>query len=257
MARSLAEHHHLEVALQIFHHILVGSCHRLGRNARYSRDDGFYVGRAYNLLAPRRRQELLRCASFVDDVYGLVGQAAVSDVTLGQFRRRAQGLVGVAHGVVLFESGLEALAGFSRSPRWKARSRPILLEASRQGPIFLEYAAKLLVGGGTYALDRRREASTGLMMLEASITPPEAAPAPIRVWISSMKRMAPSCSVSSAMTLFRRFSKSPRYLVPANRRPRVQRVYDATRQSLRHLFFDDLPGYALYNGGLADACFAH
>ena len=57
--------------------------------------------------------------------------------------------------------------------------------------------------------------STGLIRLEASITPPEAAPAPITVWISSMKRIAPGCFFSSVITPFRRFSKSPRYLVPA------------------------------------------
>ena len=51
------------------------------------------------------------------------------------------------------------------------------------------------------------------------MTPPEAAPAPITVWISSMNRMAPGCFLSSAITLFRRFSKSPRYLVPAISEP--------------------------------------
>src|SRR2546427_8598826 len=53
--------------------------------------------------------------------------------------------------------------------------------------------------------------STGLMRLEASITPPDAAPAPMTVWISSMNRIAPGCFLSSVMTPFRRFSKSPRY----------------------------------------------
>ena len=62
-------------------------------------------------------------------------------------------------------------------------------------------------------------ASAGLIRLEASITPPDAAPAPITVWISSMKRIAPGCFFTSARTAFRRFSKSPRYLVPATREP--------------------------------------
>ena len=47
------------------------------------------------------------------------------------------------------------------------------------------------------------------------MTPPEAAPAPITVWISSMNRIAPGCFLSSVTTDFSRFSKSPRYLVPA------------------------------------------
>jgi hypothetical protein len=42
--------------------------------------------------------------------------------------------------------------------------------------------------------------STGLIRLEASMTPPEAAPAPIMVWISSMNRIAPGCFFSSAIT---------------------------------------------------------
>ena len=61
--------------------------------------------------------------------------------------------------------------------------------------------------------------STGLMRLEASMTPPEAAPAPITVWISSMNRIAPGSFFSSPMTPLRRFSKSPRYLVPAMSAP--------------------------------------
>ncbi len=61
--------------------------------------------------------------------------------------------------------------------------------------------------------------STGLMRFDASMTPPEAAPAPITVWISSMNRMAPGCFLSSVITPFRRFSKSPRYLVPAISEP--------------------------------------
>ena len=67
-------------------------------------------------------------------------------------------------------------------------------------------------------------ASTGLIRLDASITPPEAAPAPIMVWISSMKSTDLSRSRNSASTAFRRFSKSPRYFVPASRAPEVQRT---------------------------------
>ncbi len=63
-------------------------------------------------------------------------------------------------------------------------------------------------------------ASAGLMRFEASITPPEAAPAPITVWISSMNRMAPGSFLISASTPLSRFSKSPRYFVPAISDPR-------------------------------------
>ena len=58
-------------------------------------------------------------------------------------------------------------------------------------------------------------ASSGLIKFDASMTPPDAAPAPITVWISSMNRIAPGRFLSPATTPFKRFSKSPRYFVPA------------------------------------------
>src|SRR6218665_2930328 len=61
--------------------------------------------------------------------------------------------------------------------------------------------------------------SAGLSRLEASSVPPEAAPAPISVWISSMNKMALGLSLSDLSTPLRRCSKSPRYLVPASKAP--------------------------------------
>mmetsp|Transcript_44538 Transcript_44538/g.104540 ORF Transcript_44538/g.104540 Transcript_44538/m.104540 type:complete len:229 (+) Transcript_44538:1301-1987(+) len=61
--------------------------------------------------------------------------------------------------------------------------------------------------------------SAGLSRLLASSVPPEAAPAPISVWISSMNRMACGCSFRALSTAFSRCSKSPRYLVPASSAP--------------------------------------
>ena len=52
------------------------------------------------------------------------------------------------------------------------------------------------------------------------MTPPEAEPAPMMVWISSMNRMAWGSRRNWASTALSRFSKSPRYLVPATRPPR-------------------------------------
>ena len=54
------------------------------------------------------------------------------------------------------------------------------------------------------------DCSAGFSRLEASIAPPEVAPAPITVWISSMNRMAFGCCSSSFITAFSRSSKSPR-----------------------------------------------
>ncbi len=52
------------------------------------------------------------------------------------------------------------------------------------------------------------------------MVPPDAEPAPMMVWISSMNSTAPSTFFSWASTPFSRFSKSPRYLVPATSAPR-------------------------------------
>ncbi len=57
---------------------------------------------------------------------------------------------------------------------------------------------------------RLPEASAGLSRLEASIAPPEVAPAPITVWISSMNSTEPGSASSSDSTAFSRSSKSPR-----------------------------------------------
>ncbi len=61
--------------------------------------------------------------------------------------------------------------------------------------------------------------NAGLSRLLASSVPPEAAPAPISVWISSMNSIACGWSLSCFSTPFRRCSKSPRYLVPASSAP--------------------------------------
>ena len=49
--------------------------------------------------------------------------------------------------------------------------------------------------------------------------PPEVAPAPTMVWISSMNSTACGTFSRSAMTAFRRASKSPRNRVPASSDP--------------------------------------
>ena len=54
------------------------------------------------------------------------------------------------------------------------------------------------------------DASAGFNRLPPSMVPPDADPAPTRVWISSMKRMAPGCASSAVSTCFTRSSKSPR-----------------------------------------------
>ena len=54
------------------------------------------------------------------------------------------------------------------------------------------------------------DCSAGFSRLDASMAPPEVAPAPITVWISSMNSTACGFCSSSFTTAFRRSSKSPR-----------------------------------------------
>ena len=54
------------------------------------------------------------------------------------------------------------------------------------------------------------DASAGFSRLEASMAPPEVAPAPITVWISSMNSTAFGWFSSSFTTCLTRSSKSPR-----------------------------------------------
>ncbi len=53
-------------------------------------------------------------------------------------------------------------------------------------------------------------AKAGFSRFDASIAPPEVAPAPMTVWISSMNMIAPGVASISLITCFRRSSKSPR-----------------------------------------------
>ena len=74
------------------------------------------------------------------------------------------------------------------------------------------------------------DVSKGFNKLLASITPPEAAPAPTIVCTSSINRIALSRFCNSDSSPLNRFSKSPRYLVPANKAPRSR---EYTTLSLR------------------------
>ena len=71
--------------------------------------------------------------------------------------------------------------------------------------------------------------STGLSRLEASMVPPEVAPAPTTVWISSMNRIASRRSRSAPITPLMRSSKSPRNRVPASSEPRSRAMMRISR----------------------------
>ena len=99
--------------------------------------------------------------------------------------------------------------------------------------------------------------SAGLIRFEASMTPPEVAPAPIRVWISSMNRMAPGCFLISRDHGLEPLLEVAAILGAGEQAAQVERIDDAVGEHVGHLAFDDQPRQALDNGRLADAGFAH
>jgi hypothetical protein len=191
----------------------------LGGIRRDLRNHRLDVVLADDLLALRGRQELLRRTGLVDDVDRLVRQEAVGDVACGELRGHAQRLVRVAQTVVILEARLQALENLV-GVVGGGLEHVDLLETTAQRLVLVEDAAVLLEGGGADAAQLARTQQRLEQVGLASMTPPEAAPAPMIVWISSMNRIAPSRRFSSARRPFRRFSKSPRYLVPASSAPR-------------------------------------
>ena len=90
-------------------------------------------------------------------------------------------------------------------------------------------------------------------MFDASIEP-SAAPAPMTVCISSMKRINSSDAPrTSSTTAFRRSSNSPRYFVPAIIPARSSAITRLPAKRLGHLVVDDALRDPLDEGRLADA----
>ena len=144
--RFLAEDHQFQIPVQVAQGLGIRGGDLLGRDAGDLGDDTLDVGNVDAFLAPRRGHELHMGTGLVDDVDGLVGQVAVVDVLGRQFRRGAEGRLGVADLVMFLEAGLEALEDQDRV--LDAGLVDIdLLKTPGQGPVLLENAAKLLVGG--------------------------------------------------------------------------------------------------------------
>ncbi len=96
-------------------------------------------------------------------------------------------------------------------------------------------------------------ARAGLSMFEASMAP-SAAPAPMMVWSSSMKRTtSPPDSPISLSTALSRSSNSPRNLVPATSEPMSRASEPLVLERLGHVAVGDALGQALDDGRLADA----
>ncbi len=96
-------------------------------------------------------------------------------------------------------------------------------------------------------------ASTGLIRLEASITPPEAAPAPMTVWISSMNRIAPGLLLQLGDHRFQALLEIAAVLGAGDQRAHVERVDGAVGEHLGHLALDDQARQPFGDRGLADA----
>ncbi|KAL5717469.1 hypothetical protein ACHQM5_010463 [Ranunculus cassubicifolius] len=69
-------------------------------------------------------------------------------------------------------------------------------------------------------------------MFAASIAP-SAAPAPIKVWTSSMNNIISSLCLISSINFFNLSSNSPRYFVPATRRPISRVITCANKGSIK------------------------
>ncbi len=148
----LAEHHGLEVALEVLEHFLVVARDALGRDARHGRHHRLDLLGRDGLAAPALGQQHLRGPHLVDHVDRLVRQLAVVDVAEGEFHRRADRVRGVAHLVMPLVVGLEPAQDLDR-----VLDRGLvdvdLLEAPHQRAVLLEVVPVFLVGGGPDAAD--------------------------------------------------------------------------------------------------------
>src|SRR3546814_6915305 len=89
----LAEHHGLEVAIQVHQRRAVVLRDALGRDARDLSHHRLDVLYGDGLLALRLRQQALRSADLVDHVDRLVGELAVADIACREFHRSADRLI--------------------------------------------------------------------------------------------------------------------------------------------------------------------
>ena len=101
------------------------------------------------------------------------------------------------------------------------------------------------------------EESAGFSRFEASSVPPEALPAPISVWISSMKRIALGLSTQLLQHRLQALLEVAAVLGAGQQRAHVERVDLRLGEDLGHLAVDHALGEALGDGGLAHAGLAH
>ena len=147
-------------------------------------------------------------AGLVDQVDGLVGQEAVAHVAVGEVRGRDDRAVRDLHLVVRLVAVAQTLQDVDRVGQARLGDLD-RLEAALERSILLEVLAVLVERRRT---DRLQLAAgeERLQDADAASIAPSAAPAPTRVWISSMKTMMSPRVRISFVTFLRRSSKSPR-----------------------------------------------
>ncbi len=180
----------------------------LGRLLLLTADLGDLLVELAQLGRARQDRQAQASAGLVDQVDGLVGQETVADVAVGEVRRRDDRAVGDLHLVVRLVAVAQALQDVDRVGQARLGHLD-RLEAALERGILLEVLAVLVEGGRT----DRLELATGEERLQdamAASIAPSAAPAPTRVWISSMKTMMSPRVRISFVTFLRRSSKSPR-----------------------------------------------
>ena len=85
------------------------------------------------------------------------------------------------------------------------------------------------------------------------MAPPDVAPAPMTVWISSMNRIAPGIVLDLLHDGLQPLLEVAAIARAGEQRAHVEREDRGVLQNLRHLALDDLAGEAFGDGGLADA----
>ena len=158
-----------------------------------------------------------------------LSRLAVGDVAVGQLGRRLERLVGDLD-LGAPRSDRAGRAGSARSPR---------SSAARLGPAGrrLQRAVALEVRGTRRASSRRSSATRrgpAPARIDAASIAPSAAPAPTRLWSSSMNRMMSPRWVISFITFLRRSSNSARYFEPRPARE-VERVDLLALEQLGHV----------------------
>ena len=251
----LAEHHRLQVAVEVGERAAVVGRDAARRDARDLGDDVLDLGLADDLLLLGLGRDALRRAGLVDDVDRLVGQVAVVDVLGRELGRRGERVGRVLDAVVRLEAGLQPLQDLDRFLD-RGLDHVDLLEAARERVVLLEHAAVLDVGGGADALqlavgERRLEQVGGVQ--RAARGGAGADHGVDLVDEQDRVRVVDQLLEHRLQALL----EIAAVLGAGEQRAHVERVDGGLLQQLGHAALDDAAREALGDRGLADAGFAH